>query len=205
MVIYGNFHSEFTTSWFAYKFPSSPEERIYVPTGARTETRAHALGKGHRHLTECSNHSRARLAPAARALAQKHRGAHVDAVEDLDLRAAEGQGAAVRAAQYVREDPVPKLAVQVQIEPAADARRRGLHEHHRQGRVRPVHAMRDAERGSSGREGMLQRLQGARGAGERPYRVNSVRCSPFPRATAAGPARANGWIAKCIFPREYSR
>ena len=26
---------------------------------------------------------------------------------------------------------------------------------------------------------MLQRLQGARGAGERPYRVNSVRCSPF--------------------------
>ena len=34
---------------------------------------------------------------------------------------------------------------------------------------------------------MLQRLKGARGAGERPYRVNSVRCSPFPRATAAVP------------------
>ena len=91
---------------------------------------------------------------------------------------------------------MPKLAVHLEIEPAPDARRRGLHEHHRQGRVRPVRAMRDAERGSSGREGMLQRLQGARGAGERPYRVNSVRCSPFPRATAAGPARANGWNAK---------
>ena len=129
-------------------------------------------------------------------LHKKHRGAHVDAVEDLDLRAAEERGAAVRAAQYVREDPVPKLAVQVQIEPAADARRRGLHEHHRQGRLRPLRAKRDAERGSSGREGMLQRPQGARGAGERPYRVNSVRCSPFPRATAAVPPALTAGMQK---------
>ena len=138
-------------------------------------------------------------------LHKKHRGAHVDAVEDLDLRAAEGQGVAVRAAQYVREDPVPKIAVQLQIEPAADARRRGLHEHHRQGRVRPVRAMRDAERGSSGREGMLQRLQGARGAGERPYRVNSVRCSPFPRATAAVPPALTAGMQKCKSSFEFSR
>ena len=185
------------TSSFAYKFPASPEERIYVPTGARTETRVHALGEGHSHLTECSNHSRARFAPAARALAQKHRGAHVDAVEDLDLRAAERQGVAVRAAQYVREDPVPKLAVQLEIEPAGRARRRGLHEHHRQGRLRHLRAKRAAERGSSGREGMLQRLQGARGAGERPYRVNSVRCSPFSRATAAVPPALTAGMQKC--------
>ena len=133
-------------------------------------------------------------------LHKKHRGAHVDAVEDLDLRAAEERGAAVCAAQYAREDPVPKLAVQVQIEPAADARRRGLHEHHRQGRLRPLRAKRDAERGSSGREGMLQRLQGARGAGERPYRVNSVRCSPFPRATAAVPPALTAGFPGCCFP-----
>ena len=135
-------------------------------------------------------------------LHKKHRGAHVDAVEDLDLRAAEERGAAVRAAQYVREDPVPKLAVQVQIEPAADARRRGLHEHHRQGRLRPLRAKRDAERGSSGREGMLQRPQGARGAGERPYRVNSVRCSPFPRATAAVPPALTAGMQDCHYSLE---